>query len=125
MSPVPELNRVQIAGRLARPPKAKRSLSQIVVAELTIALRHTKQSRDGSERIEITYVLVELWDRPARKLLALNLPKGSGMMIEGVLGLQTWKDGKTGEKRNRLIIYGNSFTILDRPGAVYEPEEEP
>jgi single-stranded DNA-binding protein len=124
MSAIPELNAVQLAGRLARPPKAKKSRRGFDVAELTVILTKTR-TRGDTETVTHTYVIVEFWDRPATKLLKLELPAGTGIMIEGILWLAVWNDLKTGAKKNRLIVMGNTFKVLDTPDAVYEPEEGP
>jgi len=123
MSAIPELNAWQGAGRLARPPKAKKSKGGYDVAEVTVILTKTR-TRGETETITRTYVIVEFWDRPATKLLKLDLKAGTGIMIEGILWLQVWIDAKTQAKRSRLIVMGNRFTVLDTPDAVYEPEED-
>lgn len=123
MPAIPELNAVQIAGRLARPPKAKKSFKDFDVAEVSLILTKTK-TRGDTETVTRTYVIVEFWDRPATKLIKLNLLAGTGIMIEGLLWLRVWTNKITGKGENRLIVMGNTFKVLDTPDAVYEPEEE-
>ena len=122
MPAIPELNAVQIAGRLARAPKAKKSRQGYDVAEVTVILTKTK-TRGDTETVTRTHVIVEFWDRPATKLINLDLKAGTGIIIEGILWLKVWNDAKTGVKKNRLIVMGNTFKVLDTPDAVYEPEE--
>jgi len=122
MSAIPELNAVQIAGTLARAPKAKKSKQGFDVAELTLVNKRTR-TRGDTETVTLTYVIVEFWDRPATKLIKLDLKAGTGIMIEGLLWLRVWTNKVTGKGENRLIVMGNTFRVLDTPDAVYEPEE--
>jgi len=123
MSAIPELNAVQIAGRLARPPKSKLSRRGVTVAELSVELKKTKILPDDTESVRLTYVIVEFWDRPAARLLKLDLKTGTGIMIEGLLWLQVFKACGTCKRGPRLIVMGNKFKVLEVPDEVYAPEE--
>ena len=121
MSSVPELNEVRIAGRISKEPRRKQSQRGIVVAEISLQMRKTKtrQDADGEtvKHVTVTYVIVEFWDRPAQRLLALDLKQGAGLKIEGCLWLQVLKTGP------RLIVLGNKYEVIDTDD-VYEPDEE-
>lgn len=110
-------NKVILAGNLTRDPEVKYTRSGTAVCEISLAINRVwfdKQSNSRKE--EVTFVAVALWGRNA-EVAGEYSSKGSNVLIEGRLKLEQWQDKDTGNNRQRLVVVGESYTMLGRkPG---------
>ena len=108
------LNKVFIAGNLTRDPEL-RTAGTTTVAGFGVAVNRKWRDKDGTGKEETTFVDVEAWSKTA-DLVGQFLHKGSGVLIEGRLKLDTWED-KEGGKRSKLKVVADSvhFTTPAQP----------
>jgi single-strand DNA-binding protein len=109
---MPDLNRVQLMGRLTFDPELRRIPSGTAVTELRMAVNRSWQGRDGDRREEVLYIDVTVWDRQA-ETCCQALRKGSLIFVEGSLKMDQWDDKTTGEKRSKIRVQADRVQFLD------------
>ncbi|MDR3619956.1 MAG: single-stranded DNA-binding protein [Paludisphaera borealis] len=109
---MPDLNRVQLMGRLTFDPELRRIPSGTAVTELRMAVNRSWQGRDGDRREEVLYIDVTAWDRQAETCCQI-LRKGSLIFVEGSLKMDQWDDKTTGEKRSKMRVQADRVQFLD------------
>jgi len=101
------LNKTIIAGRLTRDPELKALPNGNAVAELSVAVNQRAKKRE--EWIDETiYLDVTVWGRQAENA-SQYLKKGSVVLVEGRLRMETWEDKETGAKRSKIKITAQSL----------------
>ena len=68
---------------------------------------------NGSKRS--TFVDVTLWATDA-EVASEYLSKGSPVLIEGRLKMDSWEDKQTGQKRSKLKVVGDRMQLLGAKG---------
>ncbi len=106
-------NKVILVGNLTRDPELRRIPSGTAVVDLGLAVNRTFTGKDGERREEATFVDVSVWDRQA-ETCAEYLKKGSPILVEGSLKMDTWDDKSTGEKRSKLKVHAERIQFLGR-----------
>jgi len=118
------LNRVMIAGRLTRDPEVRETGSGKTVANLALALDPpgggSKESH--SQPSDPIYVDVVLWERTAENA-GQYLQKGSPVLIEGRLQMDSWEDKETGKTRRKLKVAGERMRFLNLASSREERQE--
>ncbi|MDG3006718.1 single-stranded DNA-binding protein [Paludisphaera mucosa] len=109
---MPDLNRVQLMGRLTFDPELRRIPNGTAVSELRMAVNRSWQGRDGERREEVLYIDVTVWDRQAETCCQI-LRKGSLVFVEGSLKMDQWDDKTTGEKRSKVRVQADRVQFLD------------
>lgn len=96
-------------GNLTRDPELRTVGSkQTAVCDLGLAVNERRKS--GNEYVEeATFVDVTLWGRTA-EIAEQYLSKGSPVLIEGRLKLESWE--KDGQKRSKLKVIGEEIRLL-------------
>jgi single-strand DNA-binding protein len=122
---VSSYNRVIIVGRLTRDPELRYIPSGTAVCEVGVAVN--EKVKRGGEYVEApVFVDCTLWSKTA-EVAAQYLHKGSSVLIEGRLQLDTWE--KDGEKRSKLKVVGERMQMLgsksDAPRDEYHQPEPP
>ena len=115
-------NRVVLVGNLTRTPELRYIPSGTAVTDIGMAVND--RVKKGEEWVdETTFVDVTLWARTA-EVIAEYCKKGSSILIEGRLKLDTWE--KDGQKRSKLKVIGEKMQMLNsRSPAVTRDESEP
>ncbi len=107
-------NRVILVGRLTRDVELKYTQSGMAVTDVGLAVSDRRKSQTGEWVEETTFVDVTLWGRTA-EVSSEYLSKGSPILIEGRLKLDTWETD--GQKRSKLRVVGERMQMLgSRPG---------
>mgnify|MGYP001110277756 CR=1 FL=1 len=109
---MPDLNRVQLMGRLTFDPELRRIPNGTAVSELRMAVNRSFQGRDGERREEVLYIDVTVWDRQAENCCQY-LRRGSLVFVEGSLKMDQWDDKTTGEKRSKVRVQADRVQFLD------------
>lgn len=105
-------NRVILVGNLTRDVELKYTASQTAVTEIGLAVNdRVKKNNEWVD--ETTFVDVTLWGRTA-EVASEYLSKGSPVLIEGRLKLDTWE--KDGQKRYKLHVVGERMQMLGTRG---------
>jgi single-strand DNA-binding protein len=107
-------NRVILVGNLTRNPELRRIPSGTAVSELGLAVNDRRKNSDGEWVDETTFVDVTLWARTA-EVACEYLSKGSPVLIEGRLKLDTWENNE-GQKRSKLRVVGERMQMLGARG---------
>ncbi|MEQ8786241.1 MAG: single-stranded DNA-binding protein [Pirellulaceae bacterium] len=105
-------NRVVLVGNVTRNIELKYTQGGTAVTELGLAVNdRVKRGNDWVE--ETTYLDVTLWGRMA-EVASEYLSKGSSVLIEGRLKLDTWE--ANGKKRQKLSVVGERMQLLGGKG---------
>jgi len=117
-------NKVILVGNLTRDPELRYSAKGTAVAKLGVAVNRTWTSETGEKKEETTFVDVDVWGRTAENV-SQYLRKGSPLLIEGRLRLETWEDKQTNQKRSKLSVVAESIQFLGSPRAGAEAGAAP
>ena len=107
-------NRVILVGNLTRDPELRYIPSGTAVTEIGLAINDRRKGANGEWIEETTFVDVTLWARTA-EIASEYLNKGSNVLIEGRLKLDTWE--KDGKKNSKLRVIGERMQMLGARGA--------
>jgi single-strand DNA-binding protein len=101
-------NRVILVGNLTRDPELRYLPSGVAVSEIGLAV-NDRAKRNDQWVDETTFVDVTLWERTA-EVANEYLSKGSQVLIEGRLKLDSWE--KDGQKRSKLRVVASKMMML-------------
>ncbi len=107
-------NRVILLGNLTRDPELRYIPSGTAVTEIGLAVSDRRKGPNGDWIEETTFVDVTLWARTA-EVASEYLTKGSPVLIEGRLKLDTWETND-GQKRSKLRVVGERMQMLGARG---------
>ena len=107
-------NRVILVGNVTRDPELRYIPSGTAVTELGLAVNDRRKNSEGEWVEETTFVDVTLWARQA-EVASEYLSKGSPVLIEGRLKLDTWETD--GQRRSKLRVVGDRMQMLGTRGA--------
>jgi single-strand DNA-binding protein len=102
-------NRVILVGNVTRDPELRYIASGSAVTEIGLAVNDRRKGPNGDWIEETTFVDVTLWARQA-EIASEYLSKGSPVLIEGRLKLDTWE--KDGKKNSKLRVVGERMQLL-------------
>lgn len=105
-------NKVIIVGNLTREVELKYLPSGSAVSTIGLASGRKYKKQDGSQGEEVCFIDVKLFGRTA-EVANQYLKKGSQVLIEGRLNLETWSD-QNGSKRSKHTITAESMQMLGR-----------
>src|SRR6202162_2908762 len=106
-------NRVILLGNLTRDPELRYIPSGTAVTEIGLAVNDRRKGPNGDWIEETTFVDGTLWARTA-EVASEYLSKGSSVLIEGRLKLDTWE--KDGKKNYKLRVIGERMQMLGGRG---------
>jgi single-strand DNA-binding protein len=106
-------NRVILVGNLTRDVELKYTQGGTAVTEIGLAVNDRRKTPTGEWVEETTFVDVTLWGRTA-EVASEYLSKGSSVLIEGRLKLDTWE--QEGQKRSKLKVVGLLMQMLGGRG---------
>ena len=107
-------NRVILLGNLTRDPEIRYTPSGTAVTDVGLAVNDRRKNSEGQWVDETTYVDVTLWGRTA-EVAGEYLSKGSPVLIEGRLKLDSWESGD-GQKRNKLRVVCERMQMVGSRG---------
>lgn len=108
-------NRVILLGRTTRDTELRYTPGGMAVTEIGLAVNDKRKDARGEWVEDTTYVDVTLFGRTA-EVAAEYLHKGSPVLIEGRLKLDTWEDKNGGGKRSKLRVVGERMQLLGGKG---------
>mgnify|MGYP005850556189 FL=1 len=106
--------RVILVGNLTRDPELRYVPSGMAVTDIGLAVNDRRKNANGEWIEETTFVDVTLWGRTA-EVAGEYLSKGSPVLIEGRLKLDTW-EGSDGQKKSKLKVVGEKMQLLGARG---------
>jgi single-strand DNA-binding protein len=102
-------NRVILLGNVTRDPELRYIANGTAVTDIGLAVNDRRKTPSGEWVEETTFVDVTLWGRTA-EIAGEYVTKGSPLMIEGRLKLDTWE--KEGKKNSKLRVVGEKMQLL-------------
>jgi len=110
-------NKVILIGNLTRDPELRYIPNGTAIGKLGMAVNRTWRDPETSEvKEEVTFVDLTAFGKQA-ETLGKYVRKGSNLMIEGRLRLDTWEDKQTNQKRSKLVVVVEGFQFLGTRGA--------
>ena len=106
-------NRVVLVGNVTRDLEVRYLQSGMAVVDIGLAVNDRRKNPAGEWVEETTFVDVTLWGRTA-EVAGEYLSKGSNVLIEGRLKLDTWES--EGQKRSKLKVVGERMQMLGGRG---------
>jgi single-strand DNA-binding protein len=113
------LNRVQIIGRLGKPPEMRFTANGTATTEFSVAASE-RYTSNGQQQERTEWFNVVTWARLA-EICAEHLDKGRIVYVEGRLQTRSW-DGNDGQKHYKTEVIANTVTFL---GGGERREESP
>ncbi|MDG2381072.1 MAG: single-stranded DNA-binding protein [Pirellulaceae bacterium] len=115
-------NRVILVGNITRDVELRYTQSGLAVTEVGLAVNDRRKNQSGEWIDETTFVDVTLWGRQA-EVAGEYLSKGSPVLIEGRLKLDSWE--QDGQKRSKLRVVGERMQMLgSRPAGSRPPQQQ-
>jgi len=119
---MPNLNRVQIIGRVGKDPEERSTKNGLNYVLFPVAVDRWWKSRNGESRKETDWFNVEVWGKLA-EICRNYLNKGRLVFVEG--RMRTTRYEHEGETRYFTKVIASSMQMLDRPAKeASEAEEE-
>lgn len=106
---MPSFNRVILVGNVTRDPELRYIPNGTATVDLGLAVNDRRKNQQGEWVEETTFLDVTLWASQA-ETASKYLTKGSPVLIEGRLKLDTWEQG--GQKRSKLNVVGERMQML-------------
>jgi single-strand DNA-binding protein len=106
-------NKVILVGNVTRDPELRYISNGTAVTDVGLAVNDRRKNAQGEWVEETTFVDVTLWGRTA-EVAGEYVSKGSPLLIEGRLKLDTWE--KDGKKNSKLRVVGERMQLLGSRG---------
>ncbi|MBX7491462.1 single-stranded DNA-binding protein [Helicobacter turcicus] len=107
-------NKIILVGNLTRDVELRYLTNGSALAKLGLATNRRYKKQDGSQGEEVCFVDVNLFGRTA-EVANQYLRRGSQVLIEGRLVLESWTDNN-GQKRSKHSITAESMQMLGSKG---------
>jgi single-strand DNA-binding protein len=104
-------NKVILMGNLTRDPELRYTPKGTAVAKIGLAVNRVWRTETGESKEEVTFVDVDVFGRTAENV-GQYMRKGSPILIEGRLRLDTWEDKQTQQKRSKLGVVAETVQFL-------------
>ena len=104
-------NKVILLGNLTRDPEVKFTPKGSAVCKFGMALNRKWKNEVGDQKEEVTFVDVTAWGKSG-ETLAQYVKKGDMLHIDGRLNLESWDDKATGQKRTKLSVVMETFSLI-------------
>ncbi len=104
-------NKVILMGNLTRDPELRFTPQGTAVAKLGLAVNRTWKTETGETKEDVLFIDVEAFSRQA-ETIGQYLKKGSPILVEGRLRLDTWDDKQTNQKRTKILVTAENVKFL-------------
>ena len=105
-------NKVILIGNLTRDVELRYSSAGLAIASTAIAVTRRFSGANGEKQEETCFVDITFFGKYA-EVANQYLHKGSKVMIEGRLRLDSWQDKNTGQSRQKHSIIVEGMEMLD------------
>src|SRR5438094_10288868 len=104
-------NKVILMGNLTRDPELRYTPKGTAVAKLGLAVNRTWKTETGETKEDVLFIDIEAFSRQA-ETIGQYLKKGSPVLVEGRLRLDTWDDKQTNQKRSKILGTAENVRFL-------------
>lgn len=108
-------NKVLLIGNLTREPELRYLPAGTAICKIGMAINSKFKGKDGQMKEEVTFVDVDCFGKTAENI-GKYMRKGSPILIEGRLKLDTWDDKQTNQKRSKLGVVAETVQFLGSKG---------
>lgn len=105
-------NKVILVGNLTRDPELRVTPTGKALCTFGLAVNRRSGAGAGA-REEVLFINCEAWERSAENI-AKYTKKGSSLLVEGHLKLDTWETKDTREKRSQIKVVVGSFQFMGK-----------
>jgi len=102
-------NKIILAGNLTRDPEMRTLQNGTNVCKFGLATNRKFKTQSGENREEVLFIDIEAWGKQA-EIIEQHCNKGSSLLVEGRLRLETWE--KDGHKNSRHLVVLEGFQFL-------------
>lgn len=120
---MPAYNRLIMAGNLTRDPQLSYTPNQTAVADVGLAVDEKWTGQDGAKHEETCFIDVRAFGSLAENLTKY-CHKGSAVLVEGKLKLETWEKDGNHHSKHRLVAQTVQFLDGKSNGQKREPGED-
>jgi len=106
------VNTTIIMGNVTRDPELKYTASGKPVCQFGIAHNSKYKAGDGTMKEDVLFLDCESWNATAENI-AKFFAKGSKILVEGLLKMDTWKDKNDGTNRSKIKLKVERFHFVD------------
>ena len=104
-------NKVILMGNLTRDPELRFTPKGTAVAKLGLAVNRVWKTETGETKEDVLFIDVEAFSCQA-ETIGQYLKKGSPILVEGRLRLDTWDDKQTNQKRTKILVAAENVRFL-------------
>src|ERR1043165_9156447 len=104
-------NKVILMGNLTRDPELRFTPKGTAVAKLGLAVNRVWKTETGETKEDVLFIDIEAFSRQA-ETIGQYLKKGSPVLVEGHLRLDTWDDKQTNQKRSKILVTAENVRFL-------------
>ena len=104
-------NKVILMGNLTRDPELRYTPKGTAVARFGLAVNRTWKSETGETKEEVLFIDIDAFSRQA-ETIGQYLKKGSPVLVEGRLRMDTWDDKQTNQKRTKILVTAENVRFL-------------
>ena len=115
---VPEINEVNLVGRLMGPPRVRDFGADKRRAQFTLAVTRTRHNGEGQRVLQTAYVSAVAWRALAKQCEGLT--KGDAVQVQGCV--RTWQDQG---KRFHWEVEADLVQVLERASQDQAPAAQP
>ena len=117
------INYVVLGGNLTRTPEVRYLQTGTAVVDFTIANNRKYKAGDGYKE-EVSFIGCTAFGRTAENI-ARFFDKGSGIIVEGRIKTETWKDRDDNiRSKTKVVVNGFHFVGSKKPENPVEPKQE-
>ena len=114
-------NRVILVGNITREIDLTKTQSGTAVTDIGLAVNERRKNQSGEWVEDTQFIDITLWGRTA-EVAAEYLGKGSPILIEGRLKLETWESD--GQQRSKLKVIGEKMQMLGKANIIARSQSE-
>jgi len=104
-------NKIILMGNLTRDPELRYTPKGTAVAKLGLAVNRTWKTETGETKEDVLFIDIEAFSRQA-ETIGQYLKKGSPILVEGRLRMDTWDDKQTNQKRTKILVTAENVRFL-------------
>ena len=104
-------NKVILMGNLTRDPELRYTPKGTAIARIGLAVNRVWRTETGETKEDVLFIDVEAFSRQA-ETVGQYLKKGSPILVEGRLRLDTWDDKQTNQKRSKILVTAENVRFL-------------
>jgi single-strand DNA-binding protein len=118
------MNKIILTGNLTRDLEMKYTASGTTIGSTGIAVTKKRKDASGQTVEEVMFVDITFWGRTA-EIASQYLSKGSKILVEGELKLDTWTDQNGGKRSKHTISVKNMEMLGSRPQGGGQQQQAP